>query len=257
MINSLPDDLALKVALHLEASDVCSLGSCSRFWRELCGSDFIWEDLCRERWVAINWDSASSAHGSHSRLPSNWKSNSGKRFLGWKAMYVKRHKEMAGKAALIFDFVDQCLTFDSIEIGYHLKAVQDMSSMFFEFEDVQINFLRTDANVLLNLIGLHYCITILEMPAESLTEALRKCKVSERQVCVKWWKLGRLFYGFRLRDELLSRTVSLEDLASSKENEVLGVLQRGAIHEVLRVKISAAKPECVPWSCQIAESGNL
>lgn len=84
--------------------------------------------------------------------------------------------------------------------------------------------------------------------AEYVIEALQSCKVSERQVCVKWWKLGRWFYGFRLRDESNSRSVSLGDLPM--EDEVLGVLHRGAIHEVLRVQISVVNPPCTSWSFQ-------
>lgn len=72
-------------------------------------------------------------------------------------------------------------------------------------------------------------------------EALESSKISEREVCVKWWKLGRWFYGFRMRDESHSRWVSLADLAMAREKEVLGVLHRGAVHEVLRVQISVGE----------------
>lgn len=85
-----------------------------------------------------------------------------------------------------------------------------------------------------------------------MIEAVGRCKISERQICVQWWKLGRWLYGFRLRDESISRRASLRDLAmaNGKEQEVLDVLHRGAIHEVIRVQISAAKPVSSPWSCQ-------
>ncbi|XVF28409.1 hypothetical protein REPUB_Repub15cG0027100 [Reevesia pubescens] len=95
-------------------------------------------------------------------------------------------------------------------------------------------------NVFLNLVGLHYCLTILQVPASRVMEALQSSKISDRQVCVNWWKLGRWFYGFRMRDESHSRCVSLEDFATAKDVEVLRVLNRGAIHEVLRVQISFA-----------------
>uniref|UniRef100_A0A2N9GWW4 Uncharacterized protein n=1 Tax=Fagus sylvatica TaxID=28930 RepID=A0A2N9GWW4_FAGSY len=39
-------------------------------------------------------------------------------------------------------------------------------------------------------------------------------------------------------------------LAMAKEPDILVVLQRGAIHEVLSVQISVADPTCTPWSCQ-------
>lgn len=95
----------------------------------------------------------------------------------------------------------------------------------------------------------HFC------KVEEVIKALNNCKISEREVCVQWWKLGRWFYGFRLRDELHSRNVSLASLATSKEEgEILGVLQRGAIHEVLRVQISAVKSISTSWSSQTAQS---
>lgn len=81
---------------------------------------------------------------------------------------------------------------------------------------------------------------------ENVVEALQSCKISKRGVCIKWWKLGRLFYGFRMRDESHSRWVCLADLALAKEQEVLVVLQRGAIYEVLRVQISATDPPFTP-----------
>lgn len=85
-----------------------------------------------------------------------------------------------------------------------------------------------------------------------MSEALDRSQISERQVCVQWWKLGRWFYGFRLRDEFHSRHVSLRDLAASNE-EILSVLHRGVIHEVFRVQISAPKPTLTSWSQQIAQ----
>ncbi|GMP76758.1 hypothetical protein CsSME_00033301 [Camellia sinensis var. sinensis] len=94
------------------------------------------------------------------------------------------------------------------------------------------------------------------MSAEYIVEVLNKCKISEREVCVRWWKLGRWFYGFCLRDESHSRTFSLGSLAMAKEDEVLGVLHRGAIHEVLRVQISVAKPICTSWSFQSSPTQN-
>jgi len=34
--------------------DLCALGCCSRFWRELCFSDCIWESLVRNRWPLLS-----------------------------------------------------------------------------------------------------------------------------------------------------------------------------------------------------------
>ncbi|KAH6756177.1 hypothetical protein C2S52_014584 [Perilla frutescens var. hirtella] len=237
--NSLPDDIALKIASSLQVFDVCSLGSCSRFWRELCAYDCVWEALCKDRWPAICVDENSQSESS----------SSSKR---WRGLYISKHNEMAGKVASVTNFVERALAYESIEVGNYLKAVELLNSLQFGFKDVQMLLLKPELNVLLNLAGLHYCIIWLEIPAENVIEALHSSQVSERQVCVQWWKLGRWFYGFRLRDEFHSRNVSLGDLAASNE-EVLGVLHRGAIHEVIRVQISAAKPTHTSWSHQVAQ----
>ncbi|KAL2459229.1 uncharacterized protein Fot_54918 [Forsythia ovata] len=250
--NSLPHDISLKITSSLQVFDVCSLGSCSRFWRELCGSDCVWEALCKDRWPALDFDKDSSAYQDQNfqldqRIDSNLK--------GWKELYINKHNEMAEKAALVMNFVERALAYESIEVGHYLKALEFMKSMQFGFKDVEMFFLKPKLNVLFNLVGLHYCIIWLDVLSKYLMEALHSNEITERQVCVQWWKLGRWFYGFRLRDELHSRNVSLGDLAASNE-EVLGVLHRGAIHEVLRVQISAVKPTSTSWSHQVAQSVN-
>ncbi|KAI3469440.1 hypothetical protein Pfo_026103 [Paulownia fortunei] len=247
--NSLPDDIALKIASSLQVLDVCSLGSCSRFWRELCGSDCVWEALCKNRWPGLSMDENSSASQSESHeVDQKVDSNS----KGWRGLYISKHSEMAGKAALITNFVERALAYESIEVGNYLKAIELLNSLQFGFKDVQMFLLKPEINVLLNLVGLHYCIIWLGVPAEYVIEALDSSQVSEREVCVQWWKLGRWFYGFRLRDEFHSRNISLGDLAACNE-EVLSVLHRGAIHEVIRVQISAAKPTHTSWSYQVAQ----
>lgn len=47
--------------LFVKVLDVCALGSCSRFWRELCGSDCVWEFLTRERWPLLTFPNNSSS----------------------------------------------------------------------------------------------------------------------------------------------------------------------------------------------------
>ncbi|GFP83227.1 cytochrome p450 90b1 [Phtheirospermum japonicum] len=47
--------LPSKYRIH-SALDVCSLGSCSIFWRDFCGSDCVWAVLCRDRWPALSVD---------------------------------------------------------------------------------------------------------------------------------------------------------------------------------------------------------
>lgn len=233
--SSLPYDISLKIASSLPAGDVCALGSCSRFWHELCGSDDVWEILFQDRW------------------PQHYCSLSAQ-VIRWKDIYQRRHNETAYKASSLIKLVQQCSPTESLEVSDYLSAIRDLSSTKFEFEDVQIFLFRPNLNVLLNLVGLHYCITSLEIPADQLIKALNTNKISEREVCARWWKLGRWFYGFRMRDESCSRQFSLRDFAMSKEDEILAVLHRGAVHEVLRVQISVAKPLSAPWSCQSSQS---
>nr|XP_009414191.2 PREDICTED: uncharacterized protein LOC103995348 [Musa acuminata subsp. malaccensis] len=218
--SSLPCDLSLDIVSLLEASDVCSLGSCSRFWQGLCASDSVWIALYKRR-----WPSAVSDLGA---LPSQ----------GCKTFYINKHKKLASAVSDVIKSVLEWSKSGSMEVGYYLKAISDLGSMELGFKDVQLFLFRREHNVLLNLIGLHYCIFSLDIPPVDVMEVLESCQVSEQQVCVSWFMLGRWFYGFRLPDEHRSRIVSLTELAMGKEGEVLGVLNRGAIHEVLRVQIT-------------------
>ena len=81
-------------------------------------------------------------------------------------------------------------------------------------------------NSLLNDVALKI-VSSLKMSTLLVIEALQSSKISNRQVCVKWWKLGRYFYGFRMDDKSHSHYVSLEDLAIMKEYEVMDVIDQG------------------------------
>lgn len=93
----------------------------------------------------------------------------------------------------------------------------------------------------------------LHWQGDDLVETLRTHEISDRRVCIKWWKVGRWFYGFRMRDESHSRWVSLAGLATEDSEPVLGVLRRGTVHEVLRVQISVVGRASTPWSCQVTQ----
>ncbi|KAH8499799.1 hypothetical protein H0E87_015154 [Populus deltoides] len=154
------------------------------------------------------------------------------------------HREKAGSAAEVVGFVEQCSLSESIDVGDYQKAIEDLSSMQLSFEDVQMFLFKPKLNVLLNLVGLHYCIFCLEMPADHVMDTLVGCNILERKVHVKWWKLGRWFYGFRMRDESCSCWVSLEDLLTGKGEEVLGVLRRGAVHECTEIECALCASPC-------------
>ncbi|WOL06734.1 hypothetical protein Cni_G15468 [Canna indica] len=208
----LPCDLALSIVSLLEASDVCSLACCSRFWREICASDSVWMVLYKRRWPSKVDLVASPPQG-------------------YRDFYIKKHQIMANGVSAATKFLEECSQSWSLEVGYYLKAIADLGSLCLDFKDVQLFLLRKEKSVLLNLIGLHYCIFSLDIPPIYVMEALENCQVSKRQVCVNWFTLGRWFFGYRWPDEHHCRILSLIELAVGKEQAVLGVLNRGAIHE--------------------------
>ncbi|KAI9128948.1 hypothetical protein K1719_000431 [Acacia pycnantha] len=244
--NTLPEDVALKIASMLSVRDLCALGCCSRFWRELCGLDCIWEALTRERWpsLACFQFSASSSSSAPPNAPN---------VKEWRKLFIAKHNEMAVGAAAIAKFVEDNSSLKSLEGGDYLKAINSLNDMKFGFKDVQMYLFRPKLNVTINLVGLQYCFTWLRIPGDQLKEALQMSEIADRHVCIKWWKLGRWFYGFRMRDESYSRWASLADLAIDDDKQVLAVLLRGPIHEVLRVQICSEDQQTTPWSAQITQ----
>lgn len=220
--SSIPSDVSIRVASFLEATDVCCLSSCSKYWYELCSSDSLWVDLINKRWPNLGLAGNSSSP-----------------FQGWKSLYISKHTNFVRGVSIVIQYVEKCGNHGSLEVGYYLKAMKDLSSMELGFKDVQMILLARKHSVLLNLIGLHYCLCFLGASPNDVVEALNACQVADRVVRVSWLKLGRWFAGFRLNDEQRSLTVSLQDLAMAQGNgqEVLSILNRGAVHEVLRVQI--------------------
>ncbi|CAI0626947.1 unnamed protein product [Linum tenue] len=200
----LPFDVCVKIASYLPVLDVCVLSRCSRYWRELCSSDSIWESLARRRWPSAAFPRDSSS-------------------LRWREVYAGKHREMARRAGAVVGFVNQSCGAESMEVGDYVEAIGELSSLEFAFADVRMFLFKPHLSVLLNLVALHYSISCLQLPAWEVVEALKGCWISERQVCVKWWKLGRWFYGFRMMDETHSRRLTLADLPTKKGMEVLGV----------------------------------
>ncbi|ERN16929.1 hypothetical protein AMTRI_Chr02g264650 [Amborella trichopoda] len=223
--NFLPMDIALHIASLLQISDLCSLGSSCRFWRNLCASDCMWHALLRERWSVVMEEENNNAEIHRNDV--------------WRSIYIKRHKEMACRAVSVIEFVKQRSQYESLEIGDYLGASEMLFTLGFGFKDVQLILLTTKHSVLLNLIGLHYLLFRLNIEPERITRALCGCRVSERQVCIRWWKLGQWSHGFRRCDEMHVRRSSLGELFKPEKSEILSMLYRGVIHEVLRVQISA------------------
>lgn len=72
-----------------------------------------------------------------------------------------------------------------------------------------------------------------------MRELLARSKVGDRQVCLRWWSIGGWANGFRRRDEMHVRTASMYEMADPERMSLFHVLDRGTLHEVLRVQISA------------------
>ncbi|XVE82061.1 hypothetical protein DITRI_Ditri15bG0116400 [Diplodiscus trichospermus] len=221
--NSLPTDVALRIASFLPVPDLSSLGCCSRVWRDLCLSDCLWERLFKERW-SLSYESAL-------KDPN---------FKGWREFYKEQHERKASIALCVVNLVEQCSLSESIDINDFTKAVGFLISLRFGFKDVQMLFFKPKLNVLINLVGLHYCISFLEVPSSDVLEALQSSNISDRQVCVSWWKTGILLNGFRMPDVPHSRLISLEELATAKDEKMLGVFDQRTIREVYNVQISFA-----------------
>ncbi|URE37547.1 serine threonine-protein kinase [Musa troglodytarum] len=198
----LPRDLALGIVSLLEASDVCSLGICSRLWRDICSSDSIWMALYERRWPSAD---------RHFASPSQ----------EFKAFYMNQHKKMASAVSAVIKYVEESTLNGSLEISFYVKALGDLRSMKLGFRDVQLFLFRREQNTV------------------DLMEALETCQILERQVCVRWFMLRRRFYGFPMPNEHHSHIVSLGDLAMGKEDNVLDLLNHGNINERMHVQISA------------------
>lgn len=78
---------------------------------------------------------------------------------------------------------------------------------------------------------------LLNWQIDVVNAALHSHQVSAREVCVFSFRLGRWFFGFRMPDEHSSRRVSLAQITSPNEEELRMILNRGLLHDVLRVHI--------------------
>lgn len=79
-----------------------------------------------------------------------------------KSFYIELHKVMADRATQIAHFVNEhSKSQHSLEGAYYLRAVGELCLMGLSFRDIQLFFFNSKQNVLLNLIGLHYCLFCL------------------------------------------------------------------------------------------------
>ncbi|KAH9328773.1 hypothetical protein KI387_000881, partial [Taxus chinensis] len=159
----LPNDVALHIASLLQVREICALGSSSVFWRQLCASDIIWVSLVRKRWPCL--DLLGNTKEENQKMSENVESSGHSKFTvpsqGWRAFYIKLHAEMAESAHSVIELVEQRARYESLEVGDYQRAMEHLHKTKMGFEDVQIHFLTAKRSVLVNLIGLHYCLAWL------------------------------------------------------------------------------------------------
>ncbi|KAH7373481.1 hypothetical protein KP509_17G058900 [Ceratopteris richardii] len=253
----LPDDITQYIIASLPVWDVCSLASCSRHWRSACSSNIVWFILYKKRW-SLGKSSYARLSRSHlwggAALERRWDGrmrNSTliggtfsqfvcfRTFMDWRSEYICLHKRMLIGATSVIDFIKGRACHDSMEVADYQKAMNLLSSTGLELQDVVTFLLLPKLSVLVNLLGLHYCLLHLKMKGNDAREVLSMNKIGERQVCLRWWSLGGWTNGFRRHDEMHMQIASLLTLAELEAPSFLEVIDRGTRHEVLRVQISA------------------
>ena len=73
---------------------------------------------------------------------------------------------MEGRAMDVVSFVERSsLSISgSIEVGDYLKAIENLQAMQLGFKDIEMLLFKPKLNPLLNLVGVHYCISWLRVP---------------------------------------------------------------------------------------------
>lgn len=75
------------------------------------------------------------------------------------------HREMAGRVAAAVDFVEKkCCLSGLLEVWDYSRAITDLGSAKLTFTDVQMFLFKPNLNVILNLVGVHYCLFSLKVP---------------------------------------------------------------------------------------------
>lgn len=64
----------------------------------------------------------------------------------------------------VVEFVKRSSPCDLLKVGDYLRAVKELHEMELGFKDIQFFFFKPQLNVLVNLVGLHYCIAWLQVP---------------------------------------------------------------------------------------------
>jgi len=249
----LPSDVVHQIVTLLPERDLCALKICSRYWHSVCSSDLLWFQLFRKRWKSADPLTAISPflnlHGKERpqlRLcdcsiarPCATHNLYRKPHEGWQVAYRNWHLEMGSRAKAVVELVKGRTRHESVEVADYQRGLMLLSTTGLELHDVLLYLLNPGQSVLINLIGLHYCLLHLGIQGEEVKEKLARSKVGERQVCLRWWSIGGWANGFRRQDEMHVRKVLMSTLTEPDSTPLFHVLDRGTLHEVLRVQISA------------------
>lgn len=239
------EDLVECVVERLSVRDVCALRACSHFFHSVCSSEYIWSLLFKQRWPCLQLEgnprSSKENKGVECTVigPCNLHAFSKPPNQGWLETYAALHKEMGRRATSVIDLVRARSLNESVEAYEYQKAMALLSGSGLGFQDVVIYLLTRTQGVLVNLIGIHFSLVQLCIQREEVNAALKRNGVGSRQVCLRWWTMGGWANGFRRRDDMHICTASMDELADPANRHLLNVMERGTVHEVLRVQISA------------------
>eukprot|EP00897_Mesotaenium_endlicherianum_P006911 jgi/Mesen1/6248/ME000323S05378 len=246
VLDSLPEEVAVSVVSLLPAREVRCLSTCSKAWASLCEGDEVWSAVYDRRWPeADNAKRLGNRNGvavprskEEQRLVNTAKFN-------WRQAYMGRASEVAEQASEVTAFLMKCACNESVEVFDYHKALRTLRAARLQLGDLALTLLSRRHSVLVNLIGVHYALLHLKAEASEVDKILKAAGIGGRQVCLRWWIMGSMARGgFRLRDAMHTSTLDLDHLTNSAAGRSSGhlqlmILERGILHEVLRVQVSA------------------
>ncbi|TQE08309.1 hypothetical protein C1H46_006091 [Malus baccata] len=81
--------------------------------------------------------------------------------MGWSSFYIGLHNEKAAIAASLVQFMEKCSSSESLKVEEYQKAMRNLNQLQFGYQDVEMFLFKPKLIVLVNLLGLHYCVNWL------------------------------------------------------------------------------------------------
>ena len=94
---------------------------------------------------------------------------------GWQAAYRNSHMEMGRRAKAVVELVKARTRHESVEVADYQNGLMLLSTTGLALYDVLMFLLSPVHNVLINLIGLHYCLFHLNAQVRKLTPISLTC----------------------------------------------------------------------------------